>query len=611
LQEKSGTVVESDESNIVVQAIHYNYWHPQCSELTLKDIVFEVHKGEFVLLAGPSGCGKSTMALCLMGIRPGMLLGRADGDLLVNGLSSMSRPVHQIAQDMNIVFQSPDDQISNLTVEDELVFGLENRQMSVPAMEAKLKEVLEVCQLDRLKHREVWRLSGGEKQRVAMASILALEPPILLLDEPTSNLDPQGAQEVWDMVERIRDRYHSTIILVQHNIDSVLPNVDRVLLMNRGELCFDGSPDELVRTFGWRLRDEWGLWLPQATEVGLSLQSKGIELPRVPLGTQEAQSLLGSVRLDPAAEPEPGEPDCSVRPKSEEATAGQSQGTASRAATPWLKVEGLRFRYHKDAPEVLKGISLSVGYGEKVFIVGPNGAGKSTLAMQLIGLLKPTQGRITIDDQDTMPLSPAQVAHQIAYVFQYPEHQFIANSVYQEVAHGPTALKWAPERIADKTEEMLRRIGLWDYRERHPFSLSMGQKRRLSVACMLIMEPRAIILDEPTFGQDWRNANELMLYLQSLNEEGTTVMCITHDMRLVAECARRVLVVCDGQIAFDGSPGKLFMNRDVLARASLQPPPIFTIGEEILGRGVLSTESFLATLENAESLTSVGGQVGQ
>lgn len=598
-------VVQAIESNVVVRADHFSYWHPQCSEPTLRDICFEIRKGEFVLLAGPSGCGKSTLALCAMGIRPGMLLGRAEGDLLVNGHSSLKRPVHLIAEDMNIVFQSPEDQISNLTVQDELVFGLENHHMPRLDMQAKLEEVLEVCQMSKLRHREVWKLSGGEKQRVAMASIIALEPPILLLDEPTSNLDPQGAQEVWDMVERIRDRYGSSIILVQHNIDSVLPKVDHVLLMDSGAICFDGSPERLVRTFGWRLRDEWGLWLPQATEVGLTLQDQGKELVRVPLGTEEAQPLLSPVCSQPSAEYWTAGPDFD-RDLTERLTSevegyvdGYHQDMVDPSGAPWLRVEDSGFRYHKEAPEVLKDISFNVGRAEMVFIVGPNGAGKSTLAMQLIGLVKPTRGQIIINDRDSKSLSPAQVAQQIAYVFQYPDHQFIANSVYQEVTHGPRALNWPEERIAQKAEEILRRIGLWECGDRHPFSLSMGQKRRLSVACMLITEPRAIILDEPTFGQDWKNAHELMQYLQALNAEGTTVICITHDMRLVAECARRVLVMSDGRIIHDGPPGELFATTEVLSEAALQPPPIFTISQQIFGRGVLSTEEFLAAVNGA------------
>lgn len=575
---------------VVVRAEHFSYWHPQCVEPTLKDLSFEVRKGELVLLAGRSGCGKTTLSLCLMGIRPGMLLGRSEGELLVNDVPLLGRSVHEIAQDINMVFQSPDDQVTNLTVEDEIVFGLENRQVPRAEMQAKLEEVLEICQLTHLRRRHVWRLSGGEKQRVAMASIIALEPPILVLDEPTSNLDPQGEREVWDAVERIRERYGATIVLVQHNIDAVLCRVDRVIMMDAGAVCFDGTAKELISRFRWTLRNEWGLWLPQAVEAGLYLQDYGAELECVPLSVEEAGPILG-----------PRFGDCrelGVGNSIAEPGGNGNQGEPlEQTVEPWLRVADLRFRYSKETPEVLKGISFTVERGANLVILGPNGAGKSTLAMQLIGLLKPTVGQIAVEGEDIRPLTPAQLARRLAYVFQYPEHQFIANSVHQEMAHGPQALGWPEEQVAQKVEALLRRFGLWDLREHHPFNLSMGQKRRLSVACMLVMEPQTLILDEPTFGQDWKNATELMHSLETLNEQGTTIILITHNMRLVADFARRALVLVDGQIAFDGSPRDLFASPEVLAEAALEPPPVFQLGTDCLGRGVLTVEELCAALD--------------
>jgi energy-coupling factor transport system ATP-binding protein len=516
-----------------------------------------------------------------------MLLGRAEGDLLVAGQSSLDRPVHQIAQHMNIVFQSPDDQITNLTVEDEIVFGLENRKMPRPEMQAKLEEVLDICQLHALRDRHVWRLSGGEKQRVAMASIIALEPDILLLDEPTSNLDPQGEREVWEAVARIRSHYGATILLVQHNIDNVLDEVDRVILIEAGSVCFNGTPAELVSDQRWKLRDEWGLWLPQATEAGLRLQDRGIDLDSVPLATGEAEAILS--------------PWCSPQnSKRPEDMPKEPNNVLQKGKTPLLQVNDLRFRYDEDTPEVLKGVSFSMEHGERVVILGPNGAGKSTLALQLIGLLKPTQGIITINGQDTQSLTPAQIARQIAYVFQYPEHQFIANTVLQEMMHGLQALDIPEDEALARVEEMLSRIGLWECRDRHPYNLSMGQKRRLSVACMLVVEPEAIILDEPTFGQDWKNATELVSYLRALNQEGNTVVLITHNMRLVAEYAYRALVLVDGEIVFDGSPRTLFEAPEILVQACLEPPPICGLGETLLGMSTLSVSEFCALVETEE-----------
>ncbi|MBI2756539.1 MAG: ABC transporter ATP-binding protein [Chloroflexi bacterium] len=577
---------EADAYAYAVEAKSFTYWHPRREVATLKQVSFRIRPGEFALIAGPSGSGKSTLGLCALGVRPGLLLGRAEGDLLVRGSSSLRRPTCKIADDLGIVFQSPDDQISNLTVEDEIVFGLENHQLTRSEIASRLEEVLDLCRLRVYRKRSVWELSGGEKQRVAIASMLALKSPVLWLDEPTSNLDSAGEYQVWDTVERIRRSSDTTIIAVQHNIDHVLPLVDHVVLLVDGAVAFDGPPAELLRTHRWRLPSDWGLWLPQATDVAMRLQDRGIAITTLPHGGAAVAPWLPTELLQ-------HHEGSRVAAKNNEPSAEPADSTTAEA--PWLEVKDLTFSYGSGT-RLISNVSLSVQRGEMIAIVGPNGAGKSTLTMLLVGLLQPTRGSVVVGGLRTNRASPAELGRKIAYVFQYPEHQFIANTVLDEVAHGVRALRKPMAEVATTAEAALRRIGLWEWRDRHPFNLSMGQKRRLSVACMLVTEPDGIILDEPTFGQDWLSATQLMRFMQSLNQENRTVMVVTHDMRLVAEYVSRVLVVVGGAIVFDGSAEQLFCKPDLLKAAQLIQPPVVQMSLEACGRPSLTTAAFVGSL---------------
>jgi energy-coupling factor transport system ATP-binding protein len=562
-------------------------------------MTFEIRRGEFVLLGGASGCGKSTLGLCFMGIRPGMLPGRTEGSLLVEGRSSLERQTHAIAKDMGMVLQSPDDQISNLIVEDEIVFGLENNCYPPTEIDVRLKEALEVGELEHLNRRPVWELSGGEKQRVALASMVALRPPILWLDEPTSNLDPRGEREVWATIQRLRERYGTTVVLVQHNVDAVLPKIDRVILMDGG-VVFDGRPHQLVKEFGWRVRDELGLWLPQATEVAFRLKDRGWSIPNIPLGDDvRGEEALRAAYLDrlatsggghldgPSRETDTDEVQSIEAPVEEDAPVGIS----------WLRVQQVSYTHPGSSVQALSGVTLGVSKGEMVALVGPNGAGKSTLTMMMVGLINASTGAITVDGTNTTSLGPERLGSRVAYVFQNPDHQFIADTVEDEVAHGPRALGWAPTEVQQRTEEILGRLGLLDARSRHPFTLSMGQRRRLSVGCMLAPRPEAIILDEPTFGQDWRSASELMALMKSLNVEGTTIILVTHDMRLVAEYARRVFVLVDGRLIFDGTPAALFDAPEILSAASLDRPPVANLARTLIGEVALTPAELVVKMD--------------
>jgi energy-coupling factor transporter ATP-binding protein EcfA2 len=583
---------------IVLKLEDYSFWYvgpaaegqSTVETLVLDDVNLEVRRGEFVLLLGPTSSGKTTLFLTIVGVLPGMLGGRARGNLLLHdGTALVSRkdiPRQQRFVAANMVFQDPNDQLVALTVEDEIAFALENYQVPREQIETRIDEALEVVGLTGFRPRSVTELSGGEKQRVAIAAMLALQPRILLLDQPTSNLDPLGRLEVLRAIDEVRRRLDIAILIAEQATDSIFETVDRVLLLADKTIQFSGTPRELIERYGLELRARFGLWMPQAPEVGLRLRELGLAVDRIPLSREEVVTCLLQAGLGEEA----------VLPV--QTDRGREKGRGD-GGEPVLSVRNLSFSY-PSRDNVLRDISFDVYQGETVAILGQNGSGKTTLISHLPGILKPTEGDVFVRGMSTHSATIQELASEVAFVFQYPDRQFITHSVEAELAHGLKAMGTPKGQIGPIVERFLRQIDLWDLRTEHPYSLSHGQKRRLSVACMQIMNPAVIVLDEPTFGLDWLQVTTLMDYLYQLTqEEGTTTLFVTHDMQLVARYAQRAIVLHDSQLVFDGPPPELFAATEVLNRTSLQAPPVWTFSAEVLGSGVLRPEDLCALVEPA------------
>ena len=546
------------------------------AEPALENVSFEIAQGEFVLVLGRSGSGKSTLALNLVGIYPDYFGGHNKGKIMIahpeRGLINRRElePGERF-QLVNMLFQNPQDQIVTLSVEEEVAFALENYLMPPPEIHSRIDRALDLVGLNGFRERSTLKLSGGEKQRVALASMIAMEPKVLILDEPTSNLDPVGTGEVLDAVDRIREQVDLTLIVIEHEVDAVFDRVDRVLLVDGKTVHGPSDPRSFLDKNGLEVRDNLGLWIPQAVEVALELRRVGVPIARIPLNGDELVESLGehsSPGIDDLAVPIP-------------------EAAVPVERSPVIDVRNVSFAYEKD--QVLKGVNLQALPSELLAIVGQNGSGKSTLAQMFNGILTPNEGTVLVEGKATTDYAFAQLVKRVAYIFQVPEKQFIRSTVFDEIAHGVRALGLTEAEVEPRVESFLEGLGLLDHKDQSPYVLSHGQKRRLSVACMVVAEPDVVILDEPTFGQDYHQAQRLMQLLRQLADKGAAVVFITHDMRLVAEYADRCAVLAEGKIVYEGTPPELFDSPAVLAQAKLKAPPIHDFSRRLIGRPLLDT----------------------
>jgi len=555
----------------ILKVENYSYTYQTQDKPVLNNISFSINEGEFCLILGPSGCGKSTLCLSLNGIIPHMLGGKTSGTITIDGMQVSDSEVKDLAKRVAIVFQDPNHQLCNIEVENEVAFGLENLLFEPDEIRKRVSESLKFVGLEGYELKNVWNLSGGEKQRLAIASALALKPKILILDEPTSNLDPLGTTEIFELIQRIRKETNCTIILIEHNLDGFLDVIDKTLVMDKGTILYDGPIRELLDKKGEFLLDDLGLWLPQHSIVGLKARANNLKVQHIPLTMQEALRVF----KDNVIYKEP--------------VVRQHQNNNE----PILDIHDLHFNY-PDGTQALKGVSLKIKNGDMVAIMGKNGSGKSTLALHLVGIHKPSSGSILVEGLDTQKTKMAKLVEKIAYVFQCPEHQFIENSVYKEVAYGLRGLsEGEKEKIA---LDMLTSMDLIKEKNNHPTTISIGQMRRLSVASMLITQPNTIILDEPTYGQDRKNAKALMNKMRELNDKGKTIIFITHNMKLVAEYAKHTVVLNDGQVLFEGTPEELFNNKKILKECNLLPPPVFRLSNQITNKTALTEDEFISIL---------------
>jgi len=525
----------SDMHAIHLQDISYRY--PRQDSPTLEDIRLTVEPGEFVLLMGPTGGGKSTLSLCLNGIIPRMLGGDLKGSISVFGFSPKEKDVYEMATKIGLVFQDADSQICNIFVRDEVGFGAQNLLVPRELVLERIKRVLHFVGLDEFEGRPVFNLSGGQKQRVAIASVLAMEPGVVVFDEPTANLDPEGALEVQALIRELKE-HEVTVMVIEHDVSRFVDMADRLVVLADGRIAYNGPPREILADHGLAMRDQIGLRIPQATEFALEARRKGYRLETLPLTIDDIQ--VESFRFQQLPTPP-----------------AERMAFPSTEREVIIEVKDLSFAY-PGGPEVLKNITMDVCRGEILAIIGRNGSGKTTLTSLFIGLNKPASGSVMVCGMDVSQASIRELSEEVSYVFQYPEHQFITDSVLEEMLFGLKRQSLSPEEANRRAMEMLEMFQLHQVKDRHPFALSRGQKRRLSVASMLVLRPEVFILDEPTTGQDQRNVNQVMEFLQKLNQQGLTIILVTHDMELVAQYAHRVLVLDEGQVVFEGTPWQLF-----------------------------------------------------
>lgn len=516
---------------------------------TLTNINFQLNQGESLLLLGASGSGKSTLTFCLNGLYPRELDGEMEGEVFIHGQRTTSYQPGELSRHVGIVFQDPDTQFCMLTVEDEVAFGLENIGMPHKEMKSKINEVLDLVGMLQYKTASLNTLSGGQKQKLALACILALEPQLLILDEPTANLDPVSAKDLVHTIQNLKQKINCSLIIIEHQLDGWTAITERCLLLNRhGEVFFDGSIRKAIAKEYPLLKEE-GIWLPKVTQH--LLEQKNIT-PRedIPLTVEEF--------ADQAYE-------------WKSALSESTNRTDLTTETGQVDIEHIHWQAGER--KIIDDISLQLFEGEFVAITGANGSGKTSLSRLTAGLQRPTSGTVSVKGQPLSKWNEVQLREEVGYVFQNPEHQFITHTVFDEVAYSLRIKGQTEKEINDKVNKILAVCDIDHLKEEHPFSLSQGQKRRLSVATMIIDDQHMLLLDEPTFGQDARSNEELMSLLQERYESGTTIVMITHDMELVHDYATRVIVVANGAIAADCKPGQLWtMSSEQLSEWQLSLP---------------------------------------
>ena len=542
----------------------FTFQYDAQAEATLKDISFDIAKGEKVLILGPSGSGKSTLAQCLNGIIPNIHKGQAQGQVRIDGQDIFKQSIYDKSQLVSTVLQDPDGQFIGLTVAEDLAFALENDCADQSEMKDKVALWAERLDLTSLLNHRPQDLSGGQKQRVSLAGVLIDESPILLFDEPLANLDPKSGQETIDLIDKIHKEVGATTIIIEHRLEDVLYRpVDRILLVNEGELIFNGSPDELLSS---TLLLENGIREPLYVTV---LRQLGFD-------TRSAQNLS---QLDALDLSDLALPDRVLKDKKDS------------SSDSILKVEGLSVSYG-DNPTIIEDLSFSLKKGERLAIVGKNGAGKSTLAKALCGFV-PSQGKLTYKGQDISQDSIAGRSERIGFVLQNPNQMISQAMIFDEVALGLRLRGVAESEVEERVHEVLKTCGLYSFRKWPISALSFGQKKRVTIASILVLKPEIIILDEPTAGQDYKTYTDIMNFLDSLQKQGHTIVMITHDMQLMLEYSDRCLVMVEGEIIADDKPVTILNQKDLLESANLKQTSLYTLGQKLSSDPVEVTQYYI------------------
>lgn len=542
----------------------FTFQYDAQAEATLKDISFDIVKGEKVLILGPSGSGKSTLAQCLNGIIPNIHKGQAQGQVRIAGQNIFKQSIYDKSQLVSTVLQDPDGQFIGLTVAEDLAFALENDCANQSEMKDKVALWAERLDLTSLLNHRPQDLSGGQKQRVSLAGVLIDESPILLFDEPLANLDPKSGQETIDLIDKIHKEVGATTIIIEHRLEDVLYRpVDRILLVNDGTLLFNGSPDELLSS---TLLLENGIREPLYVTV---LRQLGFD-------TRDAQNLSQVDALDLS---DLVLPDRVLKDKRDS------------SSDSILKVEGLSVSYG-DNPAIIEDMSFSLKKGERLAIVGKNGAGKSTLAKALCGFV-PSQGKLTYKGQDISQDSIAERSERIGFVLQNPNQMISQTMIFDEVALGLRLRGIEETEVEERVHEVLKTCGLYSFRKWPISALSFGQKKRVTIASILILKPEIIILDEPTAGQDYKTYTDIMNFLDSLQKQGHTIVMITHDMQLMLEYSDRCLVVVEGKIIADDNPVTILNQKDLLESANLKQTSLYTLGQKLSSDPVEVTQYYI------------------
>ena len=569
------------EPIISIRDLSYKYY--RSDDYAIMDVNLDVNRGEFVAIMGPTGAGKSTLCLTLNGSIPKILSGTFKGTIIVNSLNTLEETVQKLASQVGIVFQNPNLQLFCFDVESELAFGPENLGVEREEIRRRIREVVKLLRLEGLEKRSPAELSGGQKQAVAIGAALTMNPVILVLDEPTSNLDPIGTKQIFEILKRLKSQKDITVVMVSHKSEEIAEFVDRVVIMDKGKITLNDIPH---RIFEQKIVEEKKyIRPPQVSEAIYKLKQRGYKFDKTPVTLEEAYKIIKEyLEKNNVKKKEP-------IPISEE----KATKPIHTEKEPIIRVRNL-WHIYKGNVVAIKNVNFDIYPGEFVAIIGQNGAGKTTLVKHFNALLKPTKGFVMVKDYDTRVKRVSELSKYVGYIYQNPDDQLFAESVEDEVAFGPRNMGLSEEEVEKIVTEILENLHLSHLRKEHPISLSLGDRHRVAVASVLAMKPEVIILDEPTTGQDFMGSREIVSLTNELNKQGKTIIMITHDMYLVAEYAHRVIVLSQGEILLDGSPREVFSKPEILAQTFIEPPQITKLSQKLgdfgFPPGILTVDEF-------------------
>ncbi|MDY5502237.1 MAG: ABC transporter ATP-binding protein [Gemmiger sp.] len=552
----------------IISFKNFSFQYRAQKKPTLQDINLDIYPGERVLIAGPSGSGKSTLAACINGLNPFSNPGACSGTLTVDGVDAPHSSIFELAGHVGTVLQDPDGQFIGLTVGEDIAFSLENNCTPQPEMKEIVQHAAELVGIENHLGFAPHELSGGQKQRVSLAGVMVDDVKILLFDEPLANLDPATGKQAIELIDTIQQKTDTTVLIIEHRLEDVLwRNVDRIVLVNEGRILADLCPDELL---SGSLLAENGIREPlyvtamRYAGIAVTPEKHPAHIHSVVLDEADTARLHSWFQAEPLPAPKP-------------------------APEPLLEVKNLCFGYNK-GQHTLQNVSFSIGKGEMVSIVGRNGAGKSTLSKLICGFETQDSGEIYLNGKDLKDENIRRRAKHIGYVMQNPNQMISKTMIYDEVAMALQGSGMTDEQIREKVEDTLKVCGLYPFRNWPVSALSFGQKKRVTIASVLVQDPELILLDEPTAGQDFRHYTDIMEFLQGLNARGVTVVMITHDMHLMLEYTPRALVFCEGQLIADRSASAVLCDPELIERAALKETSLYTLANRC---GIAPAEDFV------------------
>ena len=572
----------------IIKIENLSYTYPSTTK-ALTDVSLDVYPGEYLAIVGANGAGKTTLCMFLNGVIPNVVGGRVSGTVQVCGMDTFEHHVYDIAQNVGLVLQDPESQLFSADVRSEIAFAAENRGVPREEIIERMQEVLKIVRLEAMASRLSDELSGGQKQRLAIAANLIVRPKILVADEPTSQLDPVGKEEVFSTLSSLNKDFGMTVVIASHDVDEIERYADRVIVLEHGSIILQGPPDKVFREVD--TLDRMFVHVPDLARLGKSIKLDGDQLLSldVPKAAAQIKTWLGREKSTSGKAFE--EPSASVPAANNDASKGDLA----------VEVKNLTYAYPGTSAPAISNMDFSIPKGQFVGIIGQNGGGKTTIMKCLVGLLKPSQGEIYLENKPLTGQKVGDIATQIGLILQNPDTQLFCMSVEEEIRFGLENLKLEPEEIERRTEESLKITGLGNYRQLYPFKLSLGDRRKVAVASIVAMRPQVLIFDEPLTGQDYKGRYELVNLAAELHHTGHTVIMISHDMELVARYTERTLVVGKGQLLLDAPTRDVFDHVSLLRETYIEPPEIIRLAQELricgLPSGLLSIDKVTESIQ--------------